>query len=144
MHAVPVATKKYESGDFYIREGLSREYYSNQITVTNSTTFTWSMAAGQPFTNASPTVAASIAAFTSLLIEPTTMVAGESKKLGVFGVATGTPKLHGLVCNYNMLPATDMSSVAGAAISAASFKTAIESFGGRVLNEATPQEVQTE
>ena len=141
--AVPVATKKYESGDFYIREGLSREYYATSILVTNSTTFAWSMSPGQPFTNAVPTVAASVAALTSILIDSEVMAAGEVRKLPVFGVASGTPRLHGLVLNYALIPPADMSSPTGASIDPASYKSAVENFGARVHNEGTPQELQS-
>jgi hypothetical protein len=131
-----VKTKKRESGDVFIREDLSRDYDSESIVIDNTAgEEDMVLPAGTPFTDSTPTVAASISAFTGLLIKPTTVPAGEWACGAVFERGTG------IVINGTHMPTVDIA--AGASINMATFQTRAEALGFVWREEGEAVEEQT-
>lgn len=133
--AVPVATKKWDSGDVFIRESMHREYDASSLTVTNNnSSLSWVMAAGQPMLANVPVIAASIATLDGLLLEEATLPPLAVRVLAIID------KMPGLVVNGSALPTVDHL---GAAIVMATFKASLRTLNAKVYDEPTKVEAQT-
>lgn len=109
--------KEFVSGDVYIREDLSRAYDADSLLVSigaiSDGDFPIVLAAGYPFFNATPVIAATLALANSFLVQAITFTLEDKtntipKEVAVFVRGTG------IVVDKNSLPTVDYTAAAGA------------------------------